>query len=149
MDNGVFQSGEIGMHPGPNDQFGVVQFSATTPGLYDIKGTFEGLDLGGATNTLVDLLFNNVPVVSGNVIGDGPGSDVPLSFGPVFLNVGDTLAYAVGGNPFEGSTGLVPGSAFVAAAIPEPSTFVLLGLGIMGVFGYAVRRRVGTKPAVE
>ena len=82
------------MHPGPNDQYGVIQFTATTPGLYSIEGTFVGLDTSGLTNTLVDLLFNNLPVKTGNAIGFVP---VPLSAGPFFLNVGDTLGYAVGG----------------------------------------------------
>src|SRR5258708_3045953 len=72
-----------------------------------IHGTFEGLDTGG-TNTLVDLLKNNIPVASGNVIGFGPISDVPLSFGPVLLVAGDTLAFAVGATPVNPSTPLPP-----------------------------------------
>jgi hypothetical protein len=138
-DGAVYQSGEIGMHPGPNDQYGVIQFTATTPGFYSIQGTFVGLDSSGLTNTLVDLLHNNVPVKSGNALGLVP---VPLSAGPFLLNVGDTLAYAVGGNPVFGSTGLVPGSAMVTAVgVPEPSSLSLILIGTLGGLGWTIRRR--------
>jgi hypothetical protein len=99
-------------------------FTAPAAGLYKIHGTFEGLDVGG-TNTLVSLLVNNIPGPSGNVVGFGPGSDVPRATGPVFLPAGGTLAFAVGGNPFQGSTGLL--NANVDAVVPEPASVVLLG----------------------
>ncbi len=131
------------MHPGPNDQYAIIQFTAPANGQYDIHGTFEGLDSSNLTNTQVDLLWDNNVVSSANVVGDGPLSDETLTFGPVFLNAGDTLAYAVGGNPVWGSTGLVPGSASVnAVAVPEPSSLVLLGLAIMSFAAYRLRRRL-------
>jgi hypothetical protein len=143
IDNATYQPGEIGMHPGPNDQYGVVQFTAPANGQYDIHGTFEGLDSSGLTNTQVDLLWNNNVVASSNVIGDGILSDKTLTFGPVFLNAGDTLAFAVGGNPVWGSTGLVPGSASVdAEVVPEPSSLALLGLAIVSFAAYRLRKRL-------
>jgi len=104
-DNAIYQPGQLGMHPGPNDQYGVVQFTVPANGLYTIHGTFVGLDPG--TNTLADLLRNNVPVFfpPKNVAFGVP---VPLSFGPVLLNAGDTLSFAAGGNYAFGSTGLLP-----------------------------------------
>ncbi len=140
-DSATYQPGEIGMHPGPNDQYGVVQFTAPANGQYDIHGTFEGLDSTGLTDTFVDLLWNNVPMVSGTVIGDGSGSDVPLSFGPVILNAGDTLAFAVGGAPDYGSTGLLPGAAVDAVSTPEPSSLLLLGVAVASFAVYRLRRR--------
>jgi hypothetical protein len=137
IDNAFFQPGELGMHPGPNDEYAVVQFTAPAAGFYKIHGVFEGLDAGG-TNTLVSLLKNNVPGPSGNVLGFGPGSDVPLSLGPVFLNAGDTLAYAVGSNPLHGSTGLI--NASVDVAVPEPSSIVLFGIA-MGALAACPRRK--------
>jgi hypothetical protein len=139
-DNAIYQPGELGMHPGPNDQYGVVQFSPAAPGQYTIHGVFEGLDVGG-TNTDVHLLWNNLPVAGGNVLGFGPPSDVPLAFGPVFLNVGDTLAFAVGGNPIRGSTGLINASV---DAVPEPSSLVLCGLGLISFLARVHRRRSAT-----
>jgi len=131
------------MHPGPNDQYGVVQFTAPANGMYTIHGIFEGLDTGG-TNTLVDLLKNNIPVASGNVIGFGPISDVPLSFGPVLLVAGDTLAFAVGGTPVNGSTGLLPGAA--VDAVPEPTTLALW-LGAAAIFMARNRIRIRRRSA--
>ena len=43
-------------------------------------------------------------------------------------------------NPFTGSVNIVS-TAFEVAAVPEPSTLILLGLGTLGLFGYGGRRR--------
>jgi hypothetical protein len=47
--------------------------------------------------------------------------------------------YAVGGNPINGSTSLL--NARVDAVAPEPSTFVLCGLGVIGLLASTVRRK--------
>ena len=145
-ENAIYQAGQIGMHPGPNDQYGVIQFTVPANGFYRIHGTFEGLDTGGGTNTLVDLLVNNIPIASGNVIGFGPPSDVPLSVGPILLNAGDTLAFAVGGSPVEGSTGLLPGAA--VDAVPEPGAGVVLGVAIICLVG-RFRRKLASATITE
>jgi len=140
-DGAVFAPNEIAMHPGPNDQYGIIQFTASVSGNYLITGTFQGIDTSGATNTDVRLLYNNATVASGSVVGDGIISDVPLTAGPFFLNAGDTLAYAVGGTPVFGTTALVPGTAFVAAeAVPEPSTLVLAGAALAFLAACRLRR---------
>ena len=90
----------------------------------------------------VYLLENNVPVISGSVIGFGPGSDVPLGSGPLSLSAGDTLAYAVGGLTGNSMTALI-GAQVSAAAVPEPSPYALLGLALvpLAVRGGLVRKR--------
>jgi hypothetical protein len=123
----LFNSGELAMHAGPNDEYGMVQFSAPANGIYTIQGTFEGIDVAGTSST-VFLLHNNVVVASGIVIPFGP--PVPLSSGPFLLNVGDTLAYAVGGGPFNSMTALV-NAQVAAAAVPEPSPYALIGLALV------------------
>jgi len=137
-DNAVFQAGELAMHPGPNDEYGIVQFTAPANGNYKIGGTFQSIDITGLTNTNVALLWNNAVVASGVAIGF---ATVPLSFGPVPLNVGDTLAFAVGGNPFHGYTGLLSDAQVAAVGIPEPSSLVLVGIAIMSLAGYRLRKR--------
>ena len=134
-DNAVYDQGMLAMHPGPNDEFGMVQFTAPAAGLYTIQGVFEGIDTAWTTSD-VHLLFNNVVVATGNVVLPGPAGEVPLSAGPFFLNVGDTLAYAVGGGPFHDTTALITAQV---AAVPEPSTLILapfVGLALL-----ACRRR--------
>ena len=95
-----FDPGMLAMHAGPTMSTRMVQFTAPANGIYTIQGTFEGIDTAG-TMSNVYLLENNVVVATGNVVGFGPGSDVPLSSGPFLLNAGDTLAYAVGGSPIQ------------------------------------------------
>ncbi len=125
----LFNSGMLAMHAGPNDEYGMVEFTAPANGIYTISGTFEGIDTGG-TASAVYLLHNNAVVATGNVLGFGPGSDVPLASGPFLLNFGDTLAYAVGGGPFNSMTALI-NAQVAAVGVPEPSMCALLGLALV------------------
>jgi hypothetical protein len=142
LETSLFNSGMLAMHAGPNDEYGMVQFSAPANGIYTIQGTFEGIDVAGTTSTIF-LLHNNVVVAASNIIPFGP--PVPLASGPFLLNVGDTLAYAVGGGPFNSMTALV-NAQVAAVGVPEPSPYALLGLALvpLAVRGFA---RKG-KPAI-
>jgi len=135
----LFNPGELAMNAGPNDEYAMVQFTAPVNGIYTIQGTFEGIDTA-TTVSQVFLLANNVPLISGSVVGFGPGSDVPLASGPILLGAGQTLAYAVGGGPANSMTALI--NAQVAAVIPEPSTYALLGLALVPL---VVRRGLARK----
>jgi len=132
-----FDPGMLAMNAGPNDQFAVVQFTAPVNGIYTFQGVFEGIDTAGTTSS-VYLLENNLMVATGNIIPFGP--PVPLSSGPFLLAAGQTLAYAVGGGPANSMTALI--NAQVAAVIPEPSTYALLGLALVPL---VVRRGLARK----
>lgn len=139
----LFNSGMLAMHAGPNDEYGMVEFTAPANGIYTIQGTFEGIDTGG-TASVVYLLHNNVVVATGNVLGFGPGSDVPLASGPFLLNFGDTLAYAVGGGPFNSMTALI-NAQVAAVGVPEPSLYALFGLVLVTLVargGFARKHKV-------
>jgi hypothetical protein len=140
----IFDTGMLTMHAGPNDEYGMVQFTAPAAGFFTIQGTFEGRDTAGTTSD-VHLLWNNALVATDNVLGFGPLSDKTLSAGPFFLKAGDTLAYAVGGGPFNSMTALI-GAQVAAAAAPEPSTFILAALGGLALLVY--RRRSAVKSRV-
>jgi hypothetical protein len=135
----LFNSGELAMHAGPNDEYGMVEFSAPASGIYTIQGTFEGIDVAGTSST-VFLLHNNAVVASSIVIPFGP--PVPLASGPFLLNVGDTLAFAVGGGPLNSMTALV-NAQVAAVGVPEPSPYALLGLALvpLAVRGFARKGR--------
>lgn len=132
----LFDSGMLAMNAGPNDEYGMVQFTAPASGIYTIQGTFEGIDIAGTVSS-VYLLENNFVVATGSVLGFGPSSDVPLSAGPYFLSAGDTLAYAVGGGTFDSMTALIDAQVN-AVAVPEPSALALFGLAVATV---AIRLR--------
>ncbi len=136
-----FDPGMLAMNTGPNDEYGIVQFTAPINGIYTIQGTFEGIDISGTASS-VFLLENNLIVNTGNVLGFGPGSDVPLSSGPFLLAAGQTLAYAVGGSPFNSMTALIDAQVS-AVAVPEPSPYALLGLAFvpLAARGRFIRKR--------
>jgi hypothetical protein len=135
----LFNPGELAMHAGPNDEYGMVEFSAPANGIYTIQGTFEGIDVAGTSST-VFLLHNNAVVASSIVIPFGP--PVPLASAPFLLNVGDTLAFAVGGGPFNSMTALV-NAQVAAVGVPEPSPYALLGFALipLAVRGFARKGR--------
>jgi len=137
----LFQPGMLAMNAGPNDEYAMVLFTAPANGMYTIQGTFEGIDTGSTVST-VYLLENNVPFASASVTGFGPGSDKTLASGPILLGAGQTLAYAVGGISSDSMTALI-NAQVSAAAVPEPSTYALLGLALLplAVRGGFVRNR--------
>jgi hypothetical protein len=137
----LFDSGMLAMNAGPNDEYAMVQFTAPVNGIYTIQGTFEGIDTAGTVST-VFLLANNVVVSTGNVLGFGPGSDVPLSSGPILLGAGQTLAYAIGGTTLNSMTALIDAQV-AAVAVPEPLSYALLILALvpLAARGGFIRKR--------
>ncbi len=138
-DTAIYQPGMLALHPGPNDQLAVVQFTAPTNGFYTIQGTFEGIDTS-MLSTNVYLLLNNVPIVSG-VVPPAYLAQIPLSSPSILLAAGDTLAYAVGGGPFHDTTALIDAQVSAASSIPEPSSLVLLAIACVGLVAWGWRRR--------
>jgi hypothetical protein len=137
----LFDSGMLAMNTGPNDQFALVQFTAPVNGLYQISGTFEGRDTAGTVSTAF-LLVNNSVVTSAAITGFGPGSDMTLSTPSVLLAAGQTMVYAVGGNPFTSMTALL-NAQVSASAVPEPASYALLLLVLLTfiVRGLIIHRR--------
>jgi hypothetical protein len=134
-----FDPGMLAMNAGPNDEYAMVRFSAPVNGFYSIQGVFEGIDTAGTVSS-VYLLWNNAVVASGSVLGFGPGSDVPLSSGPILLAAGDTLTYAVGGGTLNSMTALI-GAQVAAVAVPEPSLYALLGLALVPLAALVCKRK--------
>jgi hypothetical protein len=125
------------LHPGPTGQEAVVQWTAPKTDYYDITSVFEGLNTAGTT-TDVHVLANGVDIYTGYVNGyqalDGFGTT------GAYLQAGDTLTFAVGGEGTFGldTTGLQ--ATIVTSAIPEPVSGVLLGTLLL-VSGAVLRFR--------
>ena len=94
----------------------------------------------------VYLLYNNVVIKSG-VLPAFYGAQDTLSSVPIFLNVGDTLAYAVGNGslpPFQDTTALIDAQVAAAAVTtPEPSSFVVFAVACLAALAaWGWRRRI-------
>jgi PEP-CTERM motif len=124
------QPGQFAFHPGPNGEYEKARLTLSSAGDYSISGSFAGAAPNGTT-TDVHILLNGVSIFDGVVNGFGAGT------GPSFsltrsLSAGDALDFAVGYganlNYISDTTTL---AAEITTAVPEPSTFLLLGAGAL------------------
>lgn len=124
--------------------------STTQPaGAYDFRTTFSLAGLNYTTASLagsvaadnnVTILLNGVAASSANFGGSASLSPFTLSSG--FINGVNTIDFVVTNSP---GGGFNPSGLQVAitgsAAVPEPASIVMVGLGAVGVMGFGLRRR--------
>jgi len=140
----VLQPGQLAFHPGPQDQFSVVRFTAAQAGLYSLTSGFVPVTTDGTT-TDVHVLENGLSLFDGNVSGAYTAPNgASYSNAGLSLRAGDTVDFAVGygadGNYGSDSTGI--SATLIAAPVPEASTTVSLGLMLaLGLGAVAVARR--------
>jgi hypothetical protein len=121
----VYQPGQLAEHPGANDQYCIVRWTAPYSGTFSIAATFTGLSAIG-DSVDVHILHTGSSIFNSGVYG----SPSPASYsGALSVNLGDTIDFAVGfgtdGNYGEDTTAL---SAMINS-IPEPSTLGLVCAG--------------------
>ena len=140
----VLQPGQLAFHPGPQDQFSIVRFTAPTRGVYDLSAGFSPVTTNGTT-TDVHVLENGASLFDGFVTGtyNAPGS-APSFSDLLNLNSGDVVDFAVGyganRNFSDDSTGLT--ATLAPAAVPEASSVVSLGLLLaLGLGGAVISSR--------
>lgn len=142
----VLQPGQLAFHPGPQDQFSVVRFTAAQDGLFSLASGFVPVTTDGTT-TDVHVLENGLSLFDGNVSGTYlTPNGAAYANTALSLHAGDTLDFAVGygadGNYGSDATGI--SATLVAAPVPEASTTVSLGLMLalaLGLGAVAVARR--------
>ena len=122
----VWNPGQLSFSPGAvNSEFSVLQFSVPETGQYDVHGVFSSVDKQYGATTDVYILRNGTSLYDGFV--DGINS-IQSFDETVQLNAGDLLDYVVGvdGN---GGGWDTTGLDATVTPVPEPSTFVLAGVG--------------------
>jgi hypothetical protein len=134
------------IHPGPasNDELSIVRFTAPTSGSYTFSGVFMGLDFGTRT---VSLVYDSTTTLFGSTTISGDTHNTPLSFSVVTnMNAGDTMDFTVGttgvGNNTAAGAGL---RGTISTDVPEPGSFTLMSVALVGMVGWAVRRRGRSK----
>ena len=140
----VLQPGQLAFHPGPQDQFSVVRFTAASAGLYNLTSSFVPVTTDGTT-TDVHVLENGLSVFDGNVSGTyNDSSGASYNDSALTLSAGETVDFAVGygadGDFYRDATGL--SATLTPAPVPEASTTVSLGLMLaLGLGAVVVARR--------
>jgi len=118
-----YAAGASVLHPGPNGEFAIAQWTAPIAGTFALATAFSNGDTVGAT-TDISVLRNSTVLGTGSVTF---GTSYLFSANPVTLAPGDTLRFVVG----NGGNGHNFDSTFVSAqitalAVPEPSTWMLV-----------------------
>lgn len=128
VSSALYAAQTIVLHPGPNNEYSILRFTAPADGTYNFQGFFYGTDSIGTT-TNVAIQENATSFFTGNINGYGIGT--ALGFGEEkILQSGDAIDFVVGygsnGSYLYDSTAL---SLNVSADIvPEPSATLLGGL---------------------
>ena len=100
-------------------------FALGNAGKFDILISFNANELGPGAAPSSKLIFS---------YNGAPGSDENLDLSD--FNFVSTGGYVTAGTVW----GTTPGGIAVIGAVPEPGTYAMLGLGLLGL-GFAVRRR--------
>jgi hypothetical protein len=132
-------TGVVWFHPGPSPidvypsstgKYSVIRWTSPVSGTIAINGMF-----GAGDTYLMSYFIYNGTTSFFEV--HGTFSDAPFSL-TESISIGDTIDFMIGEYHWGGATPLY--ATIVTAPVPEPSTMLLLGSGLVGLVGYGRRR---------
>jgi hypothetical protein len=102
---------------------------------YTIDGSFNAAAFNGFVFD-----FANAPAIAS--VSLDPSSNLPPFDLVGFVVTGDQIAVNLQGDNVTPSTSILLDVGFASAPTPEPRSFVLLATGLLGVLGFALRKKL-------
>ncbi len=127
---------QLGFHPGQNNTYSIIRWTAPTTETYSVTASFVGVD-----NATTDehVLNNGHAFFQGDI--NGIGSGVQLLPIQIAINVGDTIDFTVGwganGNINSDTTGFYA----TISSVPIPGAVWLFGAGLAGLVNSKIRTK--------
>jgi len=135
--SGYWPSNVLLFDPSLSGLYTVLRFSAPAADAYGIAGYFLGLDTATTSVSVIANAFTPDQSVLFSDFINGRGNVKAFSTSQ-YLNQGATLDFVVGsnGNVYFDATGLAATITSQSSAVPIPSTHLLFGSAIIGLFGF-------------
>lgn len=133
-----FLPGELVQHPGSDNSYSLLRWTAPNAGVFEVASVFMGTDPLGVTSD-VHVVLNDSSIYDGYVNGYGDSSKQVFSL-TLTLVAGDTIDFAVGA----GGNGYIADTTTTAVSInpvPIPAAIYLFGSGLLMMIGMSKRRR--------
>jgi hypothetical protein len=128
-----------------NGTFAIMQ-NANGTGINYLSGSFSGLTLGISSGGGATLIASDPPstvTFTSSYLPSLP-LDTPRAAFFAFTNVSPALGIVGTGSDATIASFTAEGAGNFSAAVPEPSSLTLAGIGVLGVVGIGLRRRKAT-----
>lgn len=127
---------ELAFHPGWNDEYSIIRWTAPFAGTADVTGEFAGAHW----NDKVVYVYHNSNELLKAVL---PGYAVATLNRPISVAAGDAIDFAIGKVAYDNAAGTTTAVAATIdfTPVPEPSTRGLLGTAALGLLGFMSLRR--------
>jgi hypothetical protein len=124
----------------PVEQWAVREWVSNFSGDITISGSLAKTDAGGGNGITGDIFVDGTEVYSQFI---APSDLIGVSYAfDVHVNVGSVVAFAIDPTDNNDLFDATKFTGIVTAAVPEPSTLVMLSFGLAGVLSYRWHRKL-------